>query len=114
MATFSEKMKGFAQSSKELASKAAAKAQDLGEKAGAKAQNLGEQGVLLLEIKKLKGEVEKLTNALGQEAYTAFVVQKQSAVNAADPEFKKILDEIASTQETIGKKEAELQEKKDK
>ncbi|MDR0568730.1 MAG: hypothetical protein LBG87_05950 [Spirochaetaceae bacterium] len=107
MAKFGEKMKEFleqgAQTSKELASKA-----------GAKAQNLGEQGVLLLEIKKLRGEVEKQIDALGRKAYESFVVQKWEAVRADDPEFKKILDEIASLQENIGKKESELQEKKDK
>ncbi|MDR0562318.1 MAG: hypothetical protein LBG73_06475 [Spirochaetaceae bacterium] len=107
MAKFGEKMKEFleqsAQTSKELASKA-----------GAKAQNLGEQGVLLFDIKKLKGEVEKQINLLGQEAYHAFMVQQQETVNAYDSGTKKILDEIASLQQTIEKKEAELQEKKEK
>lgn len=107
MATFGEKMKEFieqgAQTSKELASKA-----------GAKAQNLGEQGVLLLEIKKLKGEVEKQIDALGQETYQSFLVKKFEAIRADDPAFKKIVDEIASLQETIAKKEAELQGKKEK
>jgi hypothetical protein len=101
-----EKMKGFleqsAQTSKELASKA-----------GAKAQNLGEQGVLLLEIKKLKGQIEKLTDSLGREVYQGFVVHRFEQISAEDPGIKKILDEIASTQGNLDKKEVELQEKKD-
>ncbi|MDR2485879.1 MAG: hypothetical protein LBD55_10845 [Treponema sp.] len=101
-----EKMKGLleqgAQTSKELASKA-----------GAKAQNLGEQGVLLLEIRKLKGQVEKLIESLGIEAYQAFSAQGRDCVSMSDPGIKKIMDEIALIQQSIETKEAELQEKKE-
>ncbi|MDR2534455.1 MAG: hypothetical protein LBD29_00305 [Treponema sp.] len=102
-----EKMKGFleqsAQTSKELASKA-----------GAKAQNLGEQGVLMLEIKKLKGDIEKQIDTLGKEVYQAFIVQQLESVSADDPGIRKILDEITAAQVNIDKKEAELQEKKER
>jgi len=100
-----DKMKGFleqsAQTSKELASKA-----------GAKAQNLGEQGVLLLDIKKAKGQIEKLLNSLGREVFQIFTVQNIISVASSDEPVKKILDEIAELQSLIARKEAELQEKK--
>ncbi|MDR2494311.1 MAG: hypothetical protein LBD24_03710 [Spirochaetaceae bacterium] len=103
---FGEKMKGLleqgAQTSKEFASKA-----------GARAQNLGEQGILTLDIKKLKGQVEKLTDRLGKEAYTILTADSDAAVRADTPAIKAILDEIAAAREQIDRKEAELREKKE-
>ena len=101
-----EKMKGLleqgAQTSKDLASKA-----------GAKAQNLGEQGILALDIKKLKGQVGKLTDRLGKEVYEMFTKQGAGAISPEDPAVKAIMDEIAATKESIDRKEAELREKKE-
>ncbi|MDR2518879.1 MAG: hypothetical protein LBD13_05635 [Spirochaetaceae bacterium] len=101
-----EKMKGLleqgAQTSKDLASKA-----------GAKAQNLGEQGVLALDIKKLQGQIKKLHERLGKEAYEIFGNQGFPVVSAEDPVVKAILDEITAAQESLNRKEAELREKKE-
>jgi hypothetical protein len=122
---FSDRMKEMldqgAQVSKELLSKAGDKAQDLGEKskklvskAGAKAQNLGEQGVLLLEIKQLEGQTQKLAGRLGTEAYRAFVEKGAKTISVDTPVVKTILTELASVREVLEKKEAELQGKKAK
>jgi hypothetical protein len=110
-----------AQVSKELLSKAGGKAQDLGEKskklvnkAGAKAQNLGEQGVLLLEIKQLEGQAQKLVGRLGTEAYRAFIEKGAKTISVDTPAVKTILAELASVRDVLEKKEAELQGKKGK
>ena len=101
-----DKMKGFleqsAHTSKELASKASAKA-----------QNLGEQGVLLLEIKKLKAKIEKLKESLGREVYDSFEIRNVESINKTDEEIGKILEEIRNAIETIDQKEIELRDKKD-
>jgi predicted Fe-Mo cluster-binding NifX family protein len=108
---------------KELASKAGGKAQDLGEKgyhasrdllnkAGAKAQNLGEKGVLMLEIKQLEGQAQKLTGRLGAEAYNAFVERGVKTLSADTAAVKEILAELGSLREAIEKREAELEGKR--
>ncbi|MDR1278735.1 MAG: hypothetical protein LBK02_08285 [Treponema sp.] len=124
---FSERMKDLldqgAQVSKEFLSKAGEKAQDWGEKgyaaskklvskAGEKAQNLGEQGVLLLEIKQLEGQAQKLVGRLGTEAYHAFVEKGTKSITVDTPAVKTILAELASVREVLEKKEAELKNKK--
>jgi hypothetical protein len=121
--TFSERMKSLLdqsfQVSKELAAKAGVKAQDLGEKsielmnkAGAKAQDLGERGVLMLEIKQLEGQAQKLIARLGSEVYKIFVEQGEQSVAPDTPAVKAILDEIASARESIETREAELAARK--
>jgi hypothetical protein len=97
---------------KELLEQSAQTSKELASKASAKAQNLGEQGVLILEIKKLKGHIEKLIDSLGNLAYQAFVTDGLESIHAQDPGIKQILDEIGSVQAEIEKKEASLQEKK--
>jgi hypothetical protein len=126
---FSDRMKELldqgAQVSKELLSKAGEKAQDWGEKgyaasknlvsrAGEKAQNLGEQGVLLLEIKQLEGQAQKLVGRLGTEAYHAFVEKGAKSITVDTPAVKTLLAELAGVREALEKKEAELLEKKGK
>jgi hypothetical protein len=117
--TFSERMKLLLdqsfQVSKELAVKAGVKAQDLGEKsvelmnkAADKAQNLGERGVLVLEIKQLEGQAQKLVARLGSEVYKAFVEQGEQSLASDTPAIKAVLNEIASIRESIEKREAEL------
>jgi hypothetical protein len=107
--------------SKELLNKAGGKAQDLGEKskklvnkAGAKAQNLGEQGVLLLEIKQLEGQAQKLVGRLGTEAYRAFIEKGAKTISVDTPAVKAVLAELASVRDVLEKKETELQGKKAK
>jgi hypothetical protein len=100
-------------------SKAGEKAQDWGEKgfhasqdlvnkAGAKAQNLGEQGVLMLEIKQLEGQAQKLIGRLGSEAYSAFAERGAKSVTVDTPAVKTILAELAAVRESIEKREADL------
>jgi hypothetical protein len=112
-----------AQVSKEFVSKAGEKAQDWGEKglrasrelvskAGAKAQDLGERGVLMLEIRQMEAQAQKLIARLGMEAYRAFAERGEESVAADTPAVKAILGEIASIREAIEKREAELQNRK--
>jgi hypothetical protein len=105
--------------SKELASQIGEKAQDWSEKgykaskdfvakAGAKAQDLGERGVLMVEIKQLEGQAQRLISRLGNETYHAFVEKGAKSVTACTPAVKKILAEIAVIKDSIEKKDAEL------
>jgi hypothetical protein len=121
--SFSERMKLLLdqsfQVSKELAVKAGVKAQDLGEKsvelmnkAADKAQDLGERGVLMLEIKQLEGQAQKLIARLGSEVYKALVEQGEQSLSPDTPAVKAILNEIASIRESIEKREAEYQSKR--
>jgi hypothetical protein len=121
--TFSERMKLLLdqsfQASKELAVKAGVKAQDLGEKsielmnkAADKAQDLGERGVLMLEIKQLEGQAQKLIARLGSEAYKTFVEQGEQNLSPDIPAIKAVLGEIASIRESIEKRETELAARK--
>jgi hypothetical protein len=110
-----------AQVSKDILVKAGEKAQDLGQKskklvnqAGVKAQNLGEQGVLLLEIKQLESQAQKLVGRLGTETYHAFVEKGAKSISVDTPAVKTILSELSSVREALEKKEVELQSKKTK
>jgi hypothetical protein len=109
--------------SKEFAARAGEKAQDWSEKgyqaskdflskAGAKAQDLGERGVLMLEIKQLEGQAQKLLGRLGNTVYNAFVEKSAESVTPDTPEVGEILAELASVREGIEKREAELQSRK--
>jgi hypothetical protein len=81
-------------------------------KAGAKAQDLGERGILMLEIKQLEGQAQRLLSRLGNEAYRAFAERDQSSIDRDAPEFKAILAEIAAVRETIEQKDAELKSRR--
>ncbi|MDR0722312.1 MAG: hypothetical protein LBF75_05895 [Treponema sp.] len=83
-------------------------------KAGAKAQDLGEKGVLVIEIKQLKGQTLKLIDSLGLEAYEALVTQKVEHITSDTPKIKEILAEIASIKNLIEQKETELENRKDR
>ena len=113
---FSERMKelwdqGVAVS-KDFAVRAGGKAQELGVMAGGKAQELGERGVLILEIKQMEAQAQRLINRLGNEAYKAFAEQEKETVAAEDAPIKGILEEISLLKDSIEKKEEELQSKK--
>ena len=98
----------------DLGAKAGAKAQDLGAKAGAKAQDLGERGILMLEIRQLEGQAQKLIGRLGTEVYQAFAEQGKKTVSAESAPIKTILSKIATARESIEQKEAELKSRKSK
>ena len=102
---FSERMKG-------LLDQGVSASKDFAVRAGEKAQELGERGILMLEIKQLEGQAQKIMNRLGTEAYRAFVEDNQTTISSEEAPFKGILTEMALVKETIEKKDAELQSKK--
>jgi hypothetical protein len=125
--TFSERMKELleqgAQVSKEFAAKAGEKAQDWSEKgyqaskdfaakAGVKAQELGERGVLLLEVKQLEWQAQKLMARLGTEAYNSFD-NGADTISRDSPAIKAVLGELASVRAAIEQREEQLRNKKE-
>jgi hypothetical protein len=103
--TFSERMK-------DVLEQGWAASKDLAVKAGAKAQDLGERGILMLEIKQLENQAQKLLTRLGSEAYIAFTESGKSAVDRDAVEVRTILEEIAVVKDAIEKKETELKSRK--
>jgi hypothetical protein len=103
--TFGERMK-------ELMDQGLAASKEFVIKAGAKAQDLGERGILMLEIKQLEGQAQKLITRMGNDAYIAFTEKDQSVIDREQAEFKNTLREIAMIREAIEKKEKELRERK--
>ena len=103
--TFSERMK-------DLLDQGVAASKELALKAGAKAQELGEKGILLLEIKQLEGQAQKLMGRLGNEAYQAFVERNQDSLDKNKPEVEAILTDIAKVRDTIEQKETELRNRR--
>jgi len=103
--TFSERMK-------ELLDQGVAASKEFALKAGAKAQDLGERGILLLEIKQLEGQAQKLMGRLGNEAYKAFVERNQDHFEKDNPEVPALLADIAKVREAIEQKETELRNRK--
>jgi hypothetical protein len=103
--TFGERMK-------ELMEQGLAASKEFAVKAGAKAQNLGERGILMLEIKQLEGQAQKLLTRMGNDAYIAFTERDLSAIDREQVEFKTTLREIAMIKEAIEKKETELRDRK--
>jgi hypothetical protein len=85
---------------------------DFAVKAGAKAQDLGEKGLLMLEIKQLENQAQKILTRMGNEAYIAFVDRDQPVIEREAPEFKSILDQLAGVKDAIEKKEIELKNRK--
>jgi hypothetical protein len=103
--TFSERMK-------DMLDQGWAASKEFAVKAGAKAQDLGERGILMLEIKQLEGQAQKLLTRMGNEAYIAFVERDQPAIDRDTPEFRAILGELAAVREAIERKETELKNRK--
>ena len=105
--TFTERMK-------ELLDQGVAVSKDLALKAGAKAQDLGERGVLMVEIKQLESQAQKLVGRLGTEAYQTFTERGEDTLSADSAAVKSILTEIAAIRESIERKEADLKLRKTK
>jgi len=103
--TFSERMK-------DLLEQGWAASKEFAVKAGAKAQDLGERGMLMLDIKQLEGQAQKLLTRLGNETYIAFTERNQKAVERDNVTFRTILDELSLIKEQIEKKENELKSRK--
>jgi hypothetical protein len=77
-------------------------------KAGAKAQDLGERGVLMLEIRQLEGQAQKLAGRLGTEVYEAFAERGETSVSAETPAINALLADITAVKEKIERKDLEL------
>jgi len=101
---FSDRLKEFIDQSVQAS-------KDVASKAGAKAQELGEKGVLKLEISQLEGRLTKQVSRLGTEAYKVFVEQGAATLSADDGVVKAILDEIDRIRADIERKEAEYKTK---
>ena len=104
----------FTERMKELLDQGVSASKDLAIKAGAKAQDLGGRGVLMLEIRQLESQAQKLIGRLGTEAYQAFTERGEETISSDNAAIKKILADIAKAREAIEKKEAELKMRKGK
>jgi len=102
----------FVERMKELLDQGVAVSKDLAIKAGAKAQDLGERGVLMLEIRQLEGQAQKLIGRLGTEAYQVFTEKGEDTLSSGSDAVKPILAEIAAARQSIEKKEKELKSRK--
>jgi predicted hydrocarbon binding protein len=103
--TFSERMK-------DLFDQGVAASKEFALKAGAKAQDLGERGILMLEVKQLEGQAQKLVGRLGNEAYKAFAERNQDSLDKNLPEVDALLAEIAKVREAIEQKETDLRNRR--
>jgi len=103
--TFSERMK-------ELLDQGMAASKEFASKAGAKAQNMGERGILMLEIKQLEGQAQKLLGRLGNLTYQMFTERNQDSVERDTPEIRMILTELAGVRTSIEQKEIELRSRR--
>ena len=103
--TFSERMK-------ELLDQGVAASRELAAKAGAKAQDLGERGVLMVEIRQLESQAQKLIGRLGTEAYQSFTERGEETLSAESSVVKSILSDVAAIRESIESKESELKIRK--
>ena len=99
---------------KELLDQGVAASKELAVKAGAKAQDLGERGVLMLEIRQLESQAQKLIGRLGTETYRLFTEQGEETLSKETASIKALLSDIAALRESIERKDAELQARKAK
>jgi hypothetical protein len=97
---------------RELLDQGAQASKELLSKAGAKAQDLGERGALTLEVKQLESQSRKALAKLGNEVYRLLAEAGEPSVSAGDPAVKDILAEITSLKAAIEKREAELRMRK--
>ena len=104
----------FSDRMRELLDQGVSKSKDLAAKAGAKAQDYGERGVLMVEIKQLESQAQKLIGRLGTEAYQTFTERGEETLSRESSPVKMLLSEIAAARESIEQKEAELKIRKNK
>ena len=99
---------------KELLEQGVTASKEFAVKAGANAQDLGERGVMMVEIRQLEGQAQKLIGRLGAEAYQAFTERGETSISAENAPIKALLADIAKAREAIESKEAELESRKGK
>jgi hypothetical protein len=102
----------FSDRLKDMVEQGLAASKDFAAKAGAKAQDLGERGVIVLEIKQLEGQAQKLVKRLGAEVYRILAEQEEKTVSAEDPVIKSLLDELVSVKGAVEKRERELNDRR--
>jgi hypothetical protein len=102
----------FSERMRDLLEQGLSASKEFAVKAGAKAQDLGERGMMMLEIKQLEGQAQKLLSRMGNECYRAFAEHDQASIDRSAPEFKALLDELNTIKEAIEKKETELKARK--
>jgi hypothetical protein len=102
----------FVDRMKDLLDQGVAASKKLAVKTGAKAQDIGERGVLMVEIRQLESQAQKLIGRLGTEAYQAFTERGEQTLSAESATIRAILSEIAAARDSIEKKEAELEKRK--
>ncbi|GHV68480.1 hypothetical protein AGMMS49928_08090 [Spirochaetia bacterium] len=114
--TFGERMKDLLDQGAQAATRAGEKgweaSKDLVTRAGAKAQELTEIGMLKLEIHQLESQAQKHIARLGTEAYEAFAERGVKTITRDTPAIKTILAEIARIREDIEKRETDLKNRK--
>ena len=103
--TFSERMK-------EVLEQGLAVSKEFAIKAGEKAQDLGERGILILEIKQLESQAQKLLTKMGNEAYICFTENDQETIDRENVAFRTILEQLAAIKDSIEQKETELKDRK--
>ena len=104
----------FTERMKELLDQGVAASKEIASKVGAKTQDLGERGVMMLEVRQLEGQAQKLIGRLGTETYQAFTEREEQTISADSATIKALLTEVASIRESIEKKEAELKNRQGK
>ena len=97
---------------KELLDQGVTASKEFAVKAGAKAQDFGERGVMLVEIRQLENQAQKLIGRLGAEAYQSFTERGEQTISAEAAPIKALLTDIAAVRESIEKKEADLESRK--
>ena len=104
----------FSERMRELLDQGVAASREFAAKAGAKAQDLGERGVLMVEVKQLESQAQKLIGRLGAEVYQVFSEQGEQTLSAESAQVKTLLSEISAVRESIERKDAELKLRKNK
>ena len=104
----------FIERMRELVDQGVAVSKDFAIKAGAKAQDYGERGVMMIEVRQLESQAQKLIGRLGAEAYNAFVERGEESLSKSSTPIEAILNEIATARESIEKKEEDLKQRKGK
>jgi len=70
--------------------------------------------VLMLEVKQLESQAEKLIGRLGAEVYQAFTERGEETLSRESAAIKALLSDIATLRDSMERKESELNLRKNK
>lgn len=104
----------FKKRMEEIIDKGVSGTKDLWDKAKEKAKDLSQKGILTFEVSQLEHQTHRELARMGALVYEALVSRKEPAVQADNPEMKKILETVQGLKARIEAKEEELQKLKDK